>query len=121
MLQGGNAVSQFYFLTARRDLYEEIMRGNTKGPCPLPAARGFNQAAMQTRDGTIARLKKNKGMAGLLPAGKLKREVISGFDKSIQKGQTKLSEINDLEEQTKIRASIATMKKYKEVVGKLSF
>jgi 3-hydroxyacyl-CoA dehydrogenase len=81
----------------------------------------FNQAAMQTKEGTIARLKKNKGMAGLLPAGKLKREVISGFDKSIQKGQTKLSEINDLEEQTKIRASIATMKKYKEVVGKLSF
>jgi 3-hydroxyacyl-CoA dehydrogenase len=77
----------------------------------------FNEAAMETRDGTIARLKKNRGMASFLPKEKLKSEVLTGFEKSIAKGEAKLSEGPGAEEEMKLKASVETMKHYKKVVS----
>lgn len=81
----------------------------------------FNDAAQKTKQGTLERMNKNKGMAGLLPSEKVREEILKGFEGSIAKAEGKIPATQDAEEKARLQASMAVMAHYRDVVRELKF
>ncbi len=93
-------------------------------PPPLNDSRlsaAFNESAQQTKQGTIDRMNRQKGMAAFLPAEKIRSEILGGFDKSIRKAADKQHAETDDEQKIRLQASQAVMEHYRDIVRELKF
>ena len=84
-------------------------------------AAAFNDAAQKTKQATLERMNKSTGMAGLPPAGKVREEILKGFEGSIAKAEGKIPAAPDAEEKARLQASMAVMAHYRDVVRELKF
>lgn len=103
-----------------------IMKKDGWMPAPPPLidsllSIAFNESAQQTKQGTIDFMNKKKGMAGFLPAERVRSEILGGFDKNIQKAGNQLLAATDEQQKIRLQASQKVMEHYRDVVRELKF